>query len=66
MRWIMVVIGVVLFLLGGLWLLQGMGVLAGSLMTGQTFWAIVGLVLLIVGAVLCVVGLRRKPTTPTT
>ena len=63
---IMVGVGIVLILLGGLWLLQGVGILVGSVMTGQTFWAIVGLILLMVGIVLCAIGLRRRPTTPST
>jgi hypothetical protein len=64
MRWIAVGVGVVLILLGGLWMLQGVGVLGGSLMSGQSFWAIVGLILLIIGIILCALGLRRRPTTP--
>jgi hypothetical protein len=64
MRWIMVGVGIVLVLLGGLWFLQGVGILAGSVMTGQTFWAVVGALLLIVGIALCVLGVRRRPTTP--
>ena len=64
MRWIMVVVGIILVLLGGLWFLQGVGILAGSVMTGQTLWVIVGAIVLIVGIVLCVLGVRRRPTTP--
>lgn len=64
MRWLPLVGGIVLILLGGLWLLQGIGILGGSVMTGQTFWAIIGLILLLVGIVLCMRGLRRGPTTP--
>jgi hypothetical protein len=64
MRWILVGVGIVLVLLGGLWLLQGVSILAGSVMTGQTFWAIVGGILLIVGIALSVLGIRRRPTAP--
>lgn len=64
MRSILVGVGIVLILLGGLWLLQGVGVLAGSVMTGQPFWATVGGILLIIGIVLCALGARRRPTTP--
>ncbi len=64
MRRIMIGVGVVLMLLGGLWILQGVGILGGSVMTGQMFWANVGTILLIGGIVLCAVGVRRKPTTP--
>ena len=64
MRWIPVVVGIVLILLGGLWMLQGVGILGGSVMTGQTFWAIVGIILLIVGFILCALNLRCRTTTP--
>ena len=64
MRWILVVVGIVLVLLGGLWFLQGIGILGGSVMTGQTFWAVVGVILLIVGIVLSARGLRRGQATP--
>ena len=64
MRKALVGVGIVLILLGGLWLLQGIGILGGSVMTGQTFWAIVGAILLIVGIVLSALGVRPRPTTP--
>lgn len=63
MRWILVGAGIVLILLGGVWLLQGIGILGGSVMTGQVFWAIVGTILLLVGIVLCALGVRHRPTT---
>jgi len=34
--------GVVMFLLGGLWTLQGLGYVGGSSMSGERFWAAVG------------------------
>jgi len=44
------------------WTLQGVGVLAGSAMTGVTLWAIVGPILAIGGVVLVVGALRaRRP-----
>jgi len=64
MRWILVGVGIVLILLGALWTLQGVGILGGSLMSGQTFWAIVGVIVLIVGIGLCALGGRRRPSTP--
>ncbi len=39
-----IVIGVILGLVGAVWLLQGIGVVKGSFMTGQPIWAIIGLV----------------------
>ena len=43
------VIGVVLALLGALWTLQGFNILAGSRMSGDSFWAGAGLVVLVAG-----------------
>ena len=42
-------LGVLLILMGVVWTLQGLGYLAGSVMTGVTFWAIVGPIIAIIG-----------------
>ncbi len=57
------ILGVILILLGGVWLLQGVGILGGSVMTGQTFWATVGGILLLVGLVICAYALRTRTAT---
>ena len=59
MRWAAMVVGVLMFLLGIVWTLQGINVLQGSVMTGDPFWAIVGIVMLIVGPILAYLGWRR-------
>ena len=46
-------------LVGLVWLLQGVGILPGSFMTGQSFWAVMGAIFLIVGGLLVFTGLRR-------
>lgn len=46
-------------LVGVVWLLQGVGILPGSFMTGQLFWAVMGAIFLVVGGLLVFVGLRR-------
>jgi hypothetical protein len=43
------VIGIVLILLGGVWILQGSNVLGGSVMSGQSQWLYIGVVVLIAG-----------------
>ena len=43
------VIAVLLCLMGGVWLLQGINVLPGSFMSGSAFWGIVGAVLIVAG-----------------
>ena len=58
-RTLRLVAGIVLVLLGGLWTLQGFGVVGGSFMTGSTTWLVIGLVVLLAG--LAVLS-RRRPT----
>lgn len=59
MRVLLVVAGVVLMALGGIWFLQGINVLPGSFMTGQTQWAVYGAIAFVVGVVLLLRGRRR-------
>ena len=54
------VIGVLLILPGIAWFLQGIGVLPGSIMTGQIQWAIIGGILIIIGAGLLWFANRRR------
>ncbi|MEU1391242.1 MULTISPECIES: hypothetical protein [unclassified Nonomuraea] len=58
--WILIVVGVLLALVGGLWALQGLGVVGGSVMTGDTTWAVIGPVVLLVGVAVVVIGLRLR------
>jgi hypothetical protein len=55
------VFGVILVLLGLVWILQGTGVLGGSSMSGHAQWAIIGAVLAVAGAALAYVGFRGSP-----
>ena len=59
MRWVWLIIGILVFLMGAVWTLQGLDVLGGSVMSGVTLWAIVGPVVAVVGLVLIGVGLRK-------
>ena len=54
------IIGVVLVLVGGLWTLQGLGVVGGSFMTGSTAWLVIGLVTVVMGLVLLVPRRSRQ------
>jgi hypothetical protein len=51
-------LGGLLGLAGIIWLLQGVGVLPGSFMTGSAFWAVVGAVLIVAGGGLVYWGTR--------
>ena len=55
----LVVVGVIALLVGGVFALQGANVLPGSFMTGSRTWLGIGLVVVVVGIVLLVFGLRR-------
>jgi uncharacterized membrane protein HdeD (DUF308 family) len=60
MRIVMIVSGVLCLLLGCVWILQGINILPGSFMTGQTKWAIYGALLVIIGVVLLFSANRRR------
>jgi hypothetical protein len=60
MQWMKAVLGVVLLLVGGTWMGQGVGILPGSVMSGQMMWAIVGLALVVVGVWLITTFVRSR------
>jgi len=59
MRIAMIISGVLCLLLGCVWILQGVNILPGSFMTGQTKWAIYGALLVIIGIGLLFSANRR-------
>jgi hypothetical protein len=60
MRIVLNVLGVLCLLIGCVWVLQGINILPGSFMTGQTKWAVYGGLLLAVGVGLLIAANRRK------
>ncbi|WP_323095783.1 hypothetical protein [Intrasporangium sp. YIM S08009] len=56
----LIALGVLLFLVGVLWTLQGLGVVGGSVMSGVTLWAVIGPVVALGGLAL-VLWPRRGP-----
>jgi hypothetical protein len=59
MKWVFLVVGVLLVLVGAVWTLQGLDVLGGSAMSGVTLWAIVGPIVAVAGLVLATIGVRK-------
>jgi len=59
-RLILGVVGVVLILLGALWVGQGTGAVHGSPMTGHSQWTYIGIVLVVVGVAVLVVTVMRS------
>ena len=60
-RVVLVGTGFVLTLAGVVFTLQGVGILGGSVMSGVTFWAVAGPVIVLAGVVVVAIGLRDGP-----
>jgi hypothetical protein len=61
MRWVLVIVGILIILLGGVWVLQGTNVLTGSaVMSGHSLWTVIGAIVAVVGIVLLVLGAARR------
>lgn len=59
MRMVGIVIGLVALLVGAVWIGQGAGWIAGSFMTGQRLWLVIGIVVALAGLGLVIGGVRR-------
>ena len=59
MRIVLNIVGVLCSLIGCVWILQGINVLPGSFMTGQTKWAVIGVITAAIGIALLVFARRR-------
>jgi hypothetical protein len=55
------IVGVLLALMGAVWLLQGLSVLPGTFMVGQTRWVVNGAIAVVIGLVLVVASRPRRP-----
>ncbi len=67
MRWALTILGVLVVLAGVVWILQGMNVLPGSVMSGNPQWAVNGTIADIIGLGLIVfANWPRKKTPPST
>ena len=60
MRIVSTIVGFLCLLVGCIWFLQGINVLPGSFMTGQTKWAVYGALLFILGLGVLAVARRRR------
>lgn len=60
MRIVLNIVGAILVFFGGVWFLQGINVLPGSFMTGQTKWAVYGGIAFVAGVIVFIWANRRK------
>lgn len=63
MKWVFNIVGLILILLGVIWLLQGINVLPGSFMSGHLIYSALGIVVGALGAILIYNSRRRRPAT---
>jgi hypothetical protein len=54
------IVGAILVLIGLVWALQGLNLLGGSFMTGQTRWTVIGIACALAGAILLGWGYIRR------
>jgi hypothetical protein len=58
--WTLMVSGLLAVVLGGLWTLQGLDLVSGSVMSGVRIWAYIGPGVVLLGLILIVLGVRRR------
>ena len=65
MKAVLTTVGALIIFFGAVWFLQGVNVLPGSFMTGQTRWAVIGGIALAAGIAMMVIARRiRRPSDP--
>jgi hypothetical protein len=60
MRIVFRIVGLLLVIVGCVWFLQGINILPGSFMTGQTRWAVFGGIAVVVGIVTLIGAAKRR------
>ena len=58
--WVSLVVGALIALIGLVWIGQGVGLIGGGFMSGNGMWAVIGLVLLVIGGLLVIRALRVR------
>lgn len=57
-------IGALVVMIGAVWILQGVNILPGSFMSGQTKWTVNGVIAAIVGATIIICSFFFKKKSP--
>ena len=63
-RTFLIVVGVIILVIGGIFAGQGANLIPGSSMTGDPTWLYIGIAMAIVGVIIIVVGVRRGGAKP--
>ena len=59
MKIVTLIVAALLIVIGAVWALQGLGVIGGSAMSGNSIWATIGPILVVAGIGIGLVALRR-------
>lgn len=59
-RVVLIAVGVLLILVGVVWMFQGLGAIGGSAVSGRVKWAVIGLVVALVGAGAAIAGICAR------
>lgn len=62
--WLPIILGALLVLMGGVWALQGLGLVGGSVMSGAMQWFWIGLAAVAGGLALVFLGVRGRRSSP--
>ncbi len=60
MKWLLNILGVILVLIGVIWVLQGVNILPGSFMSGHILYAVLGIIVGAIGAFLLTYTNRKR------
>ncbi len=66
MKLVLTIVGVILILLGGVWILQGINILPVGFMAGQMQYALLGAILVTAGVGALAFSRRRRKAMPVT
>ena len=58
--WVSLVVGAMIALIGLFWIGQGVGLIGGGFMSGNGIWAVIGLVMAVIGVLLVIRALRVR------
>jgi hypothetical protein len=58
--WSWLTAGLLAVVVGGLWTAQGLDLLGGSAMSGVAVWAVIGPIVVVVGLLMIVIGVRVR------
>jgi LPXTG-motif cell wall-anchored protein len=64
MKLVLTIVGVILILMGGVWILQGFNILPVGFMAGQMQYALLGAIVVVAGVGLLAFSRRRRKAMP--